>query len=202
MSSALSREYGSAGPDLILCPEIPFSEDDFLEAVSETHKRKGGVVVAASEGLKDRSGKPITPPIFKSDRSVYFGDVSSYLASIIVKRLSIKARSEKPGILGRSSIAWQSDVDRKEAVECGRASVKAALSGKNAYMSIIRRLDTPSYSSRVETVPISESILEARLLPASYLSSSGFDVSREFIDYAKPLAGNLGTEFLERRDSI
>lgn len=35
-------------------------------------------------------------------------DVSAHLANLITKKLHYKARAEKPGLLGRASIAWQS----------------------------------------------------------------------------------------------
>ena len=116
-ASALAREQGGDAPHLIYPPERAFHEDEFLDRVGDMYRRLGGVVVVASEGLHDDEGKPIVPPIFQTGRSTYFGDVSSHLAQMIVRRLGIKARSEKPGILARASIAWQSPVDAAEA-EC------------------------------------------------------------------------------------
>ena len=195
-SSALSRLFGSAGPDMILPPEVPFDEECFLDRVMAIHKEKGGLVIVASEGLRYSDGTPIVEPIFQTDRSVYFGDVSSHLASIIVKKLGIKARSEKPGILGRASIAWQSDIDRAEAVECGRASVRAALSGRTASMSIIRRTSDDPYRTESAVKDISDEILEARTLPASYYDAENYDVRKEFLDYAAPLTGPIGPGFI------
>ena len=59
---------------LIYLPERPFREEEFLADVKELYDRLGGVVVVASEGLKDESGKPVVPPIFQTGRSVYYGD--------------------------------------------------------------------------------------------------------------------------------
>ena len=87
------------------------------------------MVVVASEGLKDESGKPVVPPIFQTGRSVYYGDVGAYLAELVIKKLGIKARSEKPGLCGRASISLQSPVDREEAVLAGREALKAAMEG-------------------------------------------------------------------------
>lgn len=195
-ASALSRLYGSAGPDMILPPEVPFDEERFIERVDELRRSKGGIVIVASEGLRDREGKPIVEPIFQTDRSVYFGDVSSHLASLIVRRLGYKARSEKPGILGRASIAWQSDIDRAEAVECGRASVRAVLSGRTASMSIIRRISDDPYRTETAVEDISDEILEARTLPEGYYDAERFDVSDSFIGYASPLIGDIGPRFI------
>ena len=119
-SSALAREKEGDAPHLIYTPERPFHEEEFLEDVEKLYHRLGGVVVVASEGLKREDKEPVVEPIFKTDRAVYYGDVSSYLANLVVRRLGIKARSEKPGLCGRASIAWQSPVDQKEAQLAGR----------------------------------------------------------------------------------
>ena len=66
-----------------------------------------GVVVVASEGLHYADGTPIVEPIFQVGRSTYFGDVGAHLANLVIRKLGIKARSEKPGICGRASTALQ-----------------------------------------------------------------------------------------------
>lgn len=114
-ASALARKKPGDAPHLIYLPERPFKEEEFLEDVKRLYDQLGGVVVVASEGLKKENGEPIVPPIFKSGRSVYYGDVSAYLAELVIKNLGIKARSEKPGLCGRASIALQSSLDRDEA---------------------------------------------------------------------------------------
>ena len=201
-ASSLSRLSGSAGPDIILPPELPFDEERFLDRVSDLRRRKGGLVIVASEGLRYSDGTPIVEPIFKTDRSVYFGDVSSHLALLIVRKLGIKARSEKPGILGRSSIAWQSEVDRREAEECGRLSARAALEGRSGFMSILERLPGKEYRSRAVLMPIRDEILEARTMPEEYFNEESLDVTEAFYGYASPLAGDLGPDFISftRRD--
>ena len=113
-ASALARKKHGDAPHLIYLPERPFREEEFLADVKELYDRLGGVVVVASEGLKDESGKPVVPPIFQTGRSVYYGDVGAYLAELVIKKLGIKARSEKPGLCGRASISLQSPVDRED----------------------------------------------------------------------------------------
>ena len=194
-SSALAytEEYG--GPDMILPPEVPFDEEAFLKRAEELYRKKGGVVVVASEGLRYQNGEPIVKPVFQVGRSTYFGDVSSHLSLLVTKELGIKSRSEKPGILGRASIMWQSEIDRKEAIEAGRCSIVSALEGRNGYMSIIERISNESYSSRTIATPISDEILEARVLPKEYIDTDSFGISDLFLEYAKPLIGSELGEF-------
>lgn len=202
-ASSLAREVEGDAPDIILLPEVPFNEEKFLGRAKELYDQKGGVVVVASEGLRYADGTAIVEPIFQVGRSVYFGDVSSHLANLIIKKLGIKARSEKPGILGRASEMWVSDTDREEAIACGAEAVRTALSGRNGYMSIIRRISTEPYLTSVETVAIIDEILEARVMPEEYIDRENFDVTQAFRDWARPLiAPGLGhyVSFLGARD--
>ncbi|MBR6789943.1 MAG: diphosphate--fructose-6-phosphate 1-phosphotransferase, partial [Oscillospiraceae bacterium] len=114
-ASALARKAPGDAPHLIYTPEVPFDEEEFLRDAKRLFDEKGGVVVVVSEGLTDKNGKNVVPPLFTVGRSVYYDDVSTYLRDLIVKRLGIKVRNEKPGLCGRASIAFQSPVDREEA---------------------------------------------------------------------------------------
>lgn len=91
-------------------------------------------MVLVSEGLHDANGESIVPPIFKSERAVYYGDVSSHLANLVVKKLGVKARSEKPGLCGRASVALQSPVDREEARQAGTVALRSAVEGNSGVM--------------------------------------------------------------------
>ena len=103
-ASALARQAGVDGPDLIYLPERPFDEEQYLADVKALIEKKRGVVVVASEGLKDKDGKPIVEPVFKVGRATYFGDVSAHLANLVIKHLGYKARSGAFGARIHSAI--------------------------------------------------------------------------------------------------
>ena len=188
-ASALAREQGGDGPHLIYPPERPFHEEEFLDEVKALYDRLGGVIVVASEGLHDEAGKPIVPPIFQTGRSTYFGDVSSHLAQMVVRRLGIKARSEKPGILGRASIAWQSDTDRTEAELCGRAAVDAVTTGQSGKMVALRRVPGPNYRCETFLVDIQEVMMTERKLPDEFINERGNNITEAFKEWCRPLIG-------------
>lgn len=198
-ASALARKKEGDAPHLIYLPEFPFNEEEFLEDVKKLHQEKGGVVVVASEGLKDEKGEPIVPPIFKSGRATYYGDVSAHLANLVIQRLGIKARSEKPGICGRASIAWQSPIDRDEAVMAGREALRAALNGESGFMIGFFREETAdgSYKIRMERIPIEQVMLHERMVPGNYVNQRRNDVTQEFIDWCRPLIGPELPEFMD-----
>lgn len=190
-ASALARKKPSDAPHLIYLPERPFCEEEFLEDVKRLYEEKGGVVVVASEGLKNREGLPIVPPVYQTERATYYGDVSAHLANLVIQKLGIKARSEKPGICGRASIAWQSPVDRDEAVLAGSQALKAAVKGESGVMVGFLREETEdgSYKVRVRLIPISEVMLHERKLPDTYINARGNDVTEDFVRWCRPLIG-------------
>lgn len=188
-SSVLARKKEGDAPHLIYLPEKPFCEEEFLEDVERLYKKLGGVVVVASEGLKNEKGEPIVPPIFKTGRATYFGDVSAHLAMLVIQKLGIKARSEKPGILGRASIALQSEVDRQEAIEAGKAAAKAACEGKTGVMVGFKRISNEPYSCETIFIPIEEVMMHERKMPKNFINERGNDVTSAFIKWCKPLIG-------------
>ncbi|WMJ86617.1 diphosphate--fructose-6-phosphate 1-phosphotransferase [Anaerocolumna sp. MB42-C2] len=201
-ASALARQNKKDAPHLIYLPERPFDEEEFLEDVKKLYEKLGGVVVVVSEGLKNKEGESIVPPIFKSDRAVYYGDVSSHLANLVVKKLGIKARNEKPGISGRSSIGLQSDIDREEAIIVGAEAVKAALDHNTGVMVAINRVPGDTYQIKTSLVPIEEVMLHERILPEKYINERGNDVTQDFIDWCKPLIGDQINKFISFKDVL
>ncbi|MDD7583683.1 MAG: diphosphate--fructose-6-phosphate 1-phosphotransferase [Coriobacteriaceae bacterium] len=188
-ASALAKDSGTGGPDLIYVPERPFGEKAFLEDVQHLIDEKGSGVVVASEGLRTATGEPVVEPIMSVGRATYFGDVSSYLAQLVVSELGYKARSEKPGLLGRASIAWQSPIDREEAVRAGREAVRAALAGDTGVMVGFEREVGEHYAARCVRIPLSRVALTARTLPDAYINERGNGVTEEFCRWCRPLLG-------------
>lgn len=195
-ASALARKQKGDAPHLIYLPERPFDEEEFLEDVKKLYDKLGGVVVVVSEGLKNKEGKPIVPPIFQVGRSVYYGDVSAYLSTLVIKRLGIKARNEKPGLCGRASISFQSELDRDEAVLAGQTAVRAAMEGKSGVMVGFERIAGDLYQSRTLLIPIGEVMLHERVMPDEFISPRGNDVTEDFLVWCKPLIGGELKEFI------
>lgn len=201
-ASALAREKEGDAPHLIYTPERPFHEEEFLEDVKALYEKLGGVVVVVSEGLKKEDGSPIVDPIFQTDRAVYYGDVSAHLANLVVKRLGIKARSEKPGLCGRASIAWQSSVDRDEAQLAGQEALRLAVEGHTGVMAGFKREETADGSYKISTIeiPIEEVMLLEKTLPEEYLNERGNDVTETFIQWCRPLIGSEFEKFLDFKE--
>lgn len=189
-ASALAARVG-AGPDLVYVPERAFGRTAFLERVAAVHREQGSAVVVVSEGLRGVDRQPIVPPVFQVGRSVYFGDTGAFLAELIIKELGIKARSEKPGIAGRASIAWQSAVDRREAIEVGREAVRLAAAGRSGMLVSLQREPGAGYRCVPVPVPLDGIDLRERVLPDDYLDADGTGVTSAYLDWLEPLVGEL-----------
>lgn len=201
-ASALARRYAGDAPHLIYLPERPFNEVEFLEDVKRLYCELGGVVVVVSEGLKNKDGESIVPPIFKTERAVYYGDVSAHLANLVIQKLGIKARSEKPGIAGRASSALQSSVDRDEAELVGREAVKAVLAGESGVMIGIHRKPSATYAIDTSLISICEVMMHERVLPENYINDRGNNITQDFVDWCKPLIGETLPEFYSFKDEM
>lgn len=188
-ASALARKDSGDAPHLIYLPERPFDEEAFLRDIKALHERQGGVVAVVSEGLKNRDGQPVVPPLFQTGRAVYYGDVSACLAELVIRRLGVKARSEKPGLLGRAQTELQSPVDRDEAVQAGTEAVRALLDGQGGFMTGFERVSSEPYRVRLIRIPLEDVTLAERTLPSEYIAPSGCDVTNAFLSWARPLLG-------------
>ncbi len=188
-ASALADDGDGVGPDLIYLPERPFDEDKFLDDVKKLLEKKSGIVVVASEGLRDKDGKPIVEPIFQVGRATYFGDVSQHLANLIIKKLGYKARGEKPGLVGRAAAHEQSLVDREEAVLAGKMACEAIMNGESGKMVAFERVSTEPYEMKPFLVDIDKVMMYERTMPDEYINEEGNGVTEAFKEWCRPLIG-------------
>ncbi len=198
-SAALASINGNAGADLIYVPERPFSEQAFLSDVSRLIDVKGAGVVVVSEGLQGEDGEPLVTPTRIVGRSVSYGNIAGYLATLVTQKLGYKARGEKPGILGRASVAWQSEVDREEAILAGREAVRAVMSGESGKMVVFERVSDHPYSIKTGLVDVEKVALHTRTLPDEFINEAGNYPTAEFVSYCKPLIGEPLPRFVSFR---
>src|SRR6187549_2113301 len=64
-----------------------------------------------------------------------------------------------------------------------------AAKGESGYMSTILRVPGPIYHVRYDKVPLSEVANSERTFRKDWIAKSGFDVTDDFVRYAKPLVG-------------
>lgn len=192
-ASCLGKEDEVDPPHLVYLPEVPFSEEKFLDDVSRCFVKYGFATVAVAEMLITAEGEIVglSEATVNSDS---FGHIivagsANYLARRVRDRLGIKARANRPGTLQRSSMATASPVDREEAYMVGQAAVREAVGGANGVMITLERTSNHPYASTTGTAPLGAVANAENYLPRAYINKEGNMPSDEFREYARPLIG-------------
>ena len=199
-ASALARVRRDDGPHLIYLPERPFSLDGFVADVQAAMKRFGRCVVAVSEGIREADGTPIAARFANGERDSHgnlqlsgTGALGDALAAHLKAKAGIsRVRADTFGYLQRSFPGVASKTDQREARAAGAAAVKAALAGRLAKGTIaILRAKGRAYRVTFEAQPIANAAKYTRSVPDAFIAANGHDVTKAFLDYARPIVGPL-----------
>lgn len=191
-ASILARHRKDAPPHFVYVPECTFDAEEFLGRVDRLLRRQGWAVGVMAEGLRNKSGRMIGAmggSARDAKGRVLAGNCSVSLAALVTRRLKVRARSEKPGLLCRALTACRSEVDWLEAYEAGRAAVRAALAGKSEVMVALERSRTGPYRCTSKLVPLASVANRERKLDARFLKPGDIDPS--YARYVSSLVGDL-----------
>lgn len=190
-ATALARHQPDDPPQLIYLPERPLSADKLLADVEEVYRQLGYAVIAVSEGQRDEKGEPFGADMIAADGFSHqlAGNLAHVLSQVITRRLKLRARSEKPGLLGRTSAAFVSESDRQEARMCGREAVRAAVAGLSERMVSLLREPGTDYRVTTGLVELERVANVERRFPEEWIAPQGNDVGEPFLAYVRPLAG-------------
>ncbi|MEE0954460.1 MAG: 6-phosphofructokinase [Eubacterium sp.] len=188
-ASALSKNSAVSGPDLIYVPEVPFSTDSFVEECRHLLTKKDSVVVAVSEGIRNKNGTYISAAGNKLD---VFGHAQlmgagKILEGVLKSRLGIKVKSVELNILQRCAAHLSSKTDLDESFGIGSNAVDAAENKESGKMLAIKRISNSPYKTENVLVDVSRVANQVKYMPAQYLTKDYPYVSESFIEYARPL---------------
>jgi 6-phosphofructokinase 1 len=110
-ATTLARRDADDAPHLVYLPERPLPLARLLDDVQRVFDRLGRCTVTVCEGQLDEHGEPFGADVRMSSRGPLATNLAHRLALLVTQRLGIKARGEKPGLLGRVSRVLRSDVD-------------------------------------------------------------------------------------------
>ena len=182
-------------PVLTYLPEVPVDEDRMLADVERTYAQGKGLLVTVSEGLCGLDGKPLADTgIVDGFGHTVPGGTAQHITDRIIQKLGLKSRAEKPGLLGRASIPYQSSTDRAEAYAVGQYAVEAALKGESGYMVAINAVRTPAYRADLSLVPLAKVANVEKKFPLEWIAD-GNQIADAFFDYAMPLMGESFPEY-------
>lgn len=206
-AAALARMEGMDGPHLIYIPEKPVTLNRFCEEVLSVYENYGRALVAVSEGLKTPDGKLILEGQIKEQDS--HGNLqlsgSGMLGDFLVEQVKkawgkkLRIRSDTLGYAQRSFHGVRSMIDAEEAWNVGKEAVRYAVSGKERGSVIIERISNKPYKSKISFTELSKVAKVTRDLPLNFINEKGNDVTSDFIEYLKPLVGELPPAGLLKR---
>ena len=180
---------------LVCLPEQPVDEKKLLAAAERRFAKGKGLLICVSEGVCGMDGKPLASTgIVDGFGHTVAGGTAQYLADRLMQELGVKARAEKPGLLGRTSIPYASAVDRREAYEVGSYGLKAALRGESGSMVAIRADRSGAYRSELFLTPLTNVANVEKCFPQEWITED-FGISDAFFDYAAPLMDELPRQY-------
>jgi 6-phosphofructokinase len=196
-ATAVARRDEAQAPHLIYLPEVPFDRDRFLADVEGCVSRYGWASIVCGEGLQYADGNPVSA----SERKDKFGNiefgamagtsVALNLHRMIMERFDLRGEFQITESLIMSAMDRSVDLDRVEAYECGRRAVRLATEGSSGVMvTIVRRSNAP-YRVDFDTAALSKIAEKSKPMPREYINPEGNFVTEEFLEYIRPLVGEI-----------
>lgn len=201
-ATAMAKRKNSDAPHLIYTPEFDFDRDQFLAAVDKCISEHSWVSIVCGEGIKYADGTPVSASQTKDLFSnVEFGamggaSVGLNLHSMINQEFGYRGEFQITESLIMSDYARASEVDLEEAFLCGQEAVKLAISGETGYMVTIERKSNIPYTISFGKALLNDVAVAAKPMPREYFNEEGTGVTPAFIEYIKPLIGDL-PDFVE-----
>ena len=191
-SSALARGHSGGAPHLIYLPESPFDPEGFLEDIRRCHTQVKNVVVAVSEGLRNREGGYAAEAYQTASVDVFghkssLAGVGKWLEGLVKEHIGCKVRSIELSVLQRAAAHLLSATDLKEAGEVGAKGLEMALAGQTGVVSVIRRMGNHPYTVSYESAPVERIANREHKVPREWISSQGNNVTEEMLEYLRPL---------------
>lgn len=174
---------------LTYLPEKNVDTAMMLSDIERAYSKGRGCLVTVSEGLCGLDGNPLADTgIVDGFGHKVAGGVAEYISRLIMDKLKIKSRSEKPGLLGRTSILYSSNVDRDEAYSVGKKAVEEATKGESGKMVSISANRENGFSYTLSLVPLEKVANVEKKFPLEWIEGTN-KISDKFFDYANPLMG-------------
>ncbi|SFQ08423.1 6-phosphofructokinase 1 [Butyrivibrio proteoclasticus] len=188
-AAALARNSYSSAPHLIYLPEVAFDKERFLTDVRNELAKRDNVIVAVSEGIRDKDGNYITSSKAMADTFGHqqLSGAGKALEFIVKENIGVKVRSVEINVLQRCAAHLASRTDLDESFAQGKKAVELAGEGQTGCMVVLNRLSNDPYQVEYSYAQIKDIANEAKSVPAEWINESGNDVKKELIEYLRPL---------------
>jgi ATP-dependent phosphofructokinase / diphosphate-dependent phosphofructokinase len=193
-ATVMAKKSKQDAPHLVYIPEIAFELDRFLADLEEILRRQDWAIVVVSEGIRDGGGRPVYENTERSQRDDFDrplpGGVGRCLAEIVTRRLKVRCRDEKPGLLGRASMLHVTPRDKADAELVGRSACRALAAGETEKMVALTPL-RGNGAAETTLLPLENISGHARKVPKEWIGDGNPPTNGLFSDYLRPLIGNL-----------
>ena len=182
-----AREEGDP-PHVILFPEVPFRQREFVKKVKYAVENYGYCSVVVSEGVRNSRGQFLADAGLRDAFGhAQLGGVAPVVAEIVRSKLGYKYHWAVSDYLQRSArhVASKTDVDQAYAV--GEAAVKFALEGKSGVMPVIKRVSNNPYRWKISEASLGRVANREKKMPKSYITTDGFGITPAARRYLEPL---------------
>ena len=185
-------QYKGFGPDLIYLPEMAFDMQEFIDEVKKIYAKTGKVIVAVSEGIRDKDGIYFRVRHCLAQNKDAFGHaqlggLAAVLADIVKRNTGAKVRGIEFSLMQRCASHIGSLTDVNEAFIAGQAAVRYAVEGMTDKMVAFEREPGDKYKCNIKLIDLSEVANAEKKIPLEWIKKDHTGLTQEFIDYALPL---------------
>ena len=182
-----AREEGDP-PHVILFPEVPFKQREFLRKVKHAVENYGYCTVVVSEGVRDAKGRFLADA---GTRDAFghaqLGGVAPVVAAVVKEKLGYKYHWAVSDYLQRSARHIASRTDVEQAYAVGEAAVELALQGKSGVMPVIKRISNNPYRWKIGETTLGRVANREKKMPRNYIATDGFGITPIARRYLAPL---------------
>lgn len=196
-SAALAKKNEADAPHLIYIPERPLSKERFIADVKECIKKYGWVSIICGEGILWEDKSFVASLQVQDDFSdIEFGAMGGGSAAlnlhkIINQETNYRGEFQITESLSMCAIDRASKVDLEEAYACGVKAIQLAEEGASGVMVSIHRISSSPYQVELKTISLNEVAVHIKPMDDKYINALGNFVTNEYIEYIKPLVGEL-----------
>lgn len=188
-ASALARNGYSAAPHLIYLPERIFSLEECIEDTKKLLETQDDVIIAISEGVKDKDGNYISASEGHKDNFGHatLSGTAKFLEHELHQALGVKTRGIELNILQRCASHIASETDLCESMKLGATAVSLYEEGKTGVMACHKRLSSTPYELEYTCHDVSEIANQVKSVPQDFINPRGNDVTEAMLTYLRPL---------------
>ncbi|MBE6542132.1 MAG: 6-phosphofructokinase [Ruminococcaceae bacterium] len=199
-AAALPSIINGISPDYVYLPEVAFSMDAFFADIEKAFAKHPNIVIAVSEGIRFANGHYVGEGTQSGAADAfghkYLEGTGKALEIAVKEHFGCKVRSIELNLPQRCAAHLTSKTDLDEAQCAGRTAVLSAAAGTTGCMIAYVRAEGDEYKISFEPSDVTKIANAVRTVPREFINAEGNNVTRECLEYIKPLiAGEAKSVF-------